>query len=202
MSDDVFVMIFLVLVVVFVAVFSGHFFYLDLAKRKSSMDTAKKEMMDKFEHDGFNADRILLYSNTKKECAFLIDFTNNRIRFCDLCYDDRLEVQRTEGDFLLSSIRGCEFLQTDAKTGGIKRIVVGTFLGGGVGAIIGAFTKGRIIKDIKLVFYFDDVIEPSKNIYLLSRTKNGSNEYDEVQHFADEVITLMKVIIARNTTKR
>ena len=161
-----------------------------------------KEMMDKFEHDGFNADRILLYSNTKKECAFLIDFTNNRIRFCDLCYDDRLEVQRTEGDFLLSSIRGCEFLQTDAKTGGIKRIVVGTFLGGVVGAIIGAFTKGRIIKDIKLVFYFDDVIEPSKNIYLLSRTKNGSNEYDEVQHFADEVITLMKVIIARNTTKR
>ena len=129
MSDDVFVMIFLVLVVVFVAVFSGHFFNLDLAKRKSSMDTAKKEMMDKFEHDGFNADRILLYSNTKKECAFLIDFTNNRIRFCDLCYDDRLEVQRTEGDFLLSSIRGCEFLQTDAKTGGIKRIVVGTFFG-------------------------------------------------------------------------
>ena len=49
MSDDVFVMIFLVLVVVFVAVFSGHFFNLDLAKRKSSMDTAKKEMMDKFD---------------------------------------------------------------------------------------------------------------------------------------------------------
>ena len=48
----VFLMIFLVLVVVFVAVFSGHFFNLDLAKRKSSMDTAKKEMMDKMINGG------------------------------------------------------------------------------------------------------------------------------------------------------
>lgn len=166
------------------------------------MSAARKEVIEKFERDGFNADRTLLYSNTNKGCVFLLDSTNNKMRFCDLCYDDKLEIQKTEEDFLLSSIMGCEFLQTDAKTGGIKRMAVGLVLAGGAGAIIGAFTKGKIIKDIKLVFYFDDVIEPKKTIYLLPQTTSGSDEYNEVQHFADEVVTLMKVIIARNTTKR
>jgi len=72
-------------------------------------------------------------------------------------------------------------------------------LAGGAGAIIGAFTKSSIVKDVKVVIYFNSALNPTRTLKLLTQTKYDSNEYKKAKSFADQIMVTVKAIVAQNS---
>lgn len=143
--------------------------------------------------------RSITYNVKDNYYLILIDPKGHKMKLCHIFRGYKDEQKTYEEDYLTTSIIGCEFLQTDAKTGGIKRTVVGGILAGGAGAIIGAFTKSSIVKDVKVVIYFNSALNPTRTLKLLTQTKYDSNEYKKAKSFADQIMVTVKAIVAQNS---
>ncbi|WP_298730899.1 hypothetical protein [uncultured Subdoligranulum sp.] len=174
-----------------------------LKEEKEAFEKKIEIIKTKFcETAGHQDIRSISYNVKDNYYLILVDPKGHKMKLCHIFRGYKDEQKTYEEDYLTTSIIGCEFLQTDAKTGGIKRIVVGSILAGGVGAIIGAFTKSSIVKDVKIVIYFSSALNPTRTLNLLPQTKYNSDEYKKAKSFADQVMSVVKAIVAQNSLHR
>lgn len=95
-----------------------------------------------------------------------------------------------------SDIIGCEIITDNQVTGGIKRAVVGGLIAGEAGAIVGATTAKNHIMSYKIVFYFNNVGNPKKEIVLINtKTTTKNNDYINAVKFAENISATIKAIL-------
>lgn len=97
-----------------------------------------------------------------------------------------------------SKLIGCEILQDNEVTGGIKRAIVGGVLAGGAGAIVGANTAKTKVKSFIVVIYQDSLDLPQIPLTLISNeTKKEHVDYKNANLFSSQVTASIKVLLHR-----
>lgn len=95
-----------------------------------------------------------------------------------------------------NSIIGCEIITDSKVTGGVKRAVVGGFIAGDAGAIIGAATAKPHVMSYKIVIYKKDVSSPKTEIVLIKEKKSTKDsDYADAVRFAENVNAVIKAIV-------
>lgn len=93
---------------------------------------------------------------------------------------------------------GCEIKEDEATTDGIGRAIIGGFVAGEAGAVVGAITAKKIVKKYQLVFYMKDIKNPRVVFDLPNNlTIVGNNNLNSIaaKQFTDCVFASMKTII-------
>ena len=103
-----------------------------------------------------------------------------------------------------SEIIGFEIRTDDQVSGGVGRAIVGGVLAGGVGAIVGASTGSkRKIASFKGVIYRNDMSNPNYAFDLIKSETDPSNvSYIQAREFAENVNSVIKVILSKNEMKK
>ena len=93
---------------------------------------------------------------------------------------------------------GCDIVQDNEVTGGIKRAIAGGIIAGGAGAIVGANTAKVKITSFGVIIYQDDLSIPQVAITLIdTETKKNHVDYTNACAFASEVTATIKLLIHR-----
>ena len=93
---------------------------------------------------------------------------------------------------------GCEVVQDNEVTGGIKRAIAGGIIAGGAGSIIGANTAKVKVTSFGIIIYQDDLSTPQIPITLIDKeTKKNHVDYINACTFANEVTATIKLLIHR-----
>ncbi len=132
-----------------------------------------------YEYENFIRDKFV---------RFIADDKNKTIYISDTSKDFN--------EYSYSDIVGCEIITDNQVTGGITRAVVGGLIAGGAGAIVGATTAKNHIMSYKLIFYFNNVENPKREIILINtKTSTKNNEYINAVKFAENVSATIKAIL-------
>lgn len=128
--------------------------------------------------------------------AVYVDETNHQIMLTNL-------VSGIKSVFKFSELIECSILEDGATimSGGVGRAVVGSFIGGGIGAIVGATTRDStpITLSLSVRIVTSNIQYPLQEIPIIgSSTNRGSNdEYKEKVQFAQEIYaTIISVMHA------
>ena len=101
-----------------------------------------------------------------------------------------------------AKLMGCDIVQDNEVTGGIKRAIAGGILAGGAGAIVGANTAKVKITSFAIIIYQDDLAVPQIPVVLIdTETKKNHADYINACAFANEVTATLKLLIHRQTEK-
>lgn len=94
-------------------------------------------------------------------------------------------------------ILGMEIQEDGVKTNGVGRAVAGAIIAGETGAVVGAVTGKKTIKNIKIVIYLSDVLNPQATILLThsSNIKTDSITYRNIMAFTSQLQATIKAII-------
>lgn len=181
-----------VLFVLFMALGSGG--NLTIQEQQNLQNSRKDKQEQYIKMKGISVSKEYIYEYQEgllsKEIRFIIDDVNKNIYLA--------ETSDIFKRISYNDIMGCEIITDGKVSGSIKRAVVGGVLAGGVGAIVGTMTAKEHIMSYKLVLYINDVIEPRKEIVLISTKKSKKNiECINAMNFAENIVATIKVIVGQ-----
>lgn len=174
-----------ILFVAFVGLFIGYVCVSDKNKEnEKNLKTANHESIMQGKIYGFIPTKSIYreFSNY----AVYVDETNHQIMLTNL-------VSGIKSVFKFSELIECSILEDGATimSGGVGRAVVGSLIGGGIGAIVGATTRDStpITLSLSVRIVTSNIQYPLQEIPIIgSSTNRGSNdEYKEKVQFAQEI---------------
>ncbi len=158
----------------------------------------KNSLLSQLKQDKFKADKTYNISLMDDSKQVLFDLDNNKIAILDVLANtlDYIEINK---------IIDCEIIQDNATImkGGIGRAIVGGVLAGGVGAIVGAGTRGSsdVIKNLAVRIITNDISKPLVMITLIDgEVKRDSHVYKKHMASAQEIYSAIISIINSSKT--
>ena len=162
-----------------------------------------KEVEKAIKRNIVNGERKNIFKATKKVGNYIhIDETNKLVAFPSAFGKiDKVAI------YNYSEILGCDVLEDgqSISKGGLGRAVAGGLLFGGVGAIVGGVTGSKktkqIINSMKVKITVNDISNPTQYISLIeSETKSTSFMYSTAKNNAEQIVSLINIIINDNNT--
>lgn len=136
------------------------------------------------------------YGHLMHKCI-LLDTRKRVMRYCSVpCGNDNPPVVR---DFSFSKIIGSEFSYIDGQTGSVFRATVGYVLAGGVGAIVGALTKSKKVRDMKCTLYLNTPDDPYFIIKICDEVSSNASIYFSYVEFGNRIMATIKAIVDQNS---
>ena len=178
-------------IAIFVAVLGIAFavYYSGKQKRQS-----EKEDQDNYiEERGIHPDTDFQFQNTLNTISvrYIVDNSQETV-FISITGSSFISIP-------FSDINGCEIIVDSEVKGGVGRAIVGGFLAGGAGAVVGATTAKKKTSSYQVVIYKKTIQDPSLVITLInSETDVSSIEYQDAVTFAYKVNASIKAIIEQN----
>ena len=148
--------------------------------------------------DGFIISKEIEEKNTFQK--MFIDVEHNCIAISNV-------KKRTIEYINFDDIEDCKIIENSSiASGGIGRAIIGTAIAGGVGAIVGAATRGQDseVWQLDIMIMKDDVLNPIKIISLISKERpisKNMNIYNDLYSFANNFYATILSII-KNKRKR
>lgn len=183
----------LVIAIVLIVFFLLFIFGMNSQAQVKEKNYHKLEMLnDTFEKRGINRSAEITYIDTmnKNNYNVIVDDINKKL----IIYNgiDGKHVFVNYEDIL-----GMEVQEDGVKTNGVGRAVVGGVLAGGAGAVVGAVTGKKTVKNIRILIYLKDVLNPQVSIVLShsSNIKVDSMVYRNIMTFINQLQATIKAII-------
>ena len=184
-------MLFLLLVILFIIIYSYGLISKNNDKISSSISSDKAYM----KNIGFCNDSDFGYDDSiYGYCVHVyIDDHNKKLLVANGMISQRYVLNYND-------ILGMEVQEDGVHTNGVGRAVVGGALFGGTGAVVGAVTGKKTVQNIRIILYLKDVINPKVEInFIDSRDiKCDSDVYRYIRNFANHLDATVRAIIANN----
>lgn len=192
MDNPIYLLIFLGVVILGVAIVAR---ITENKKNKEENDKLSENhlaMMNQLKKIGFEISKNYGY----KHFEALVDVNNKMIAFCD-------KEKNFLKKYVFSELLGCEIIEDNSTiaSGGVGRAIVGGLVAGGVGAVVGATTRGtkNVVFEVKLRITSRDINDPLYVIELINeQIERDSDEYKLAMNFAESIRATIESIIKQN----
>lgn len=158
-------------------------------QEKDRLSAISLNIKNQLDSIGFKTSKSYEY----KSYEALVDTTNKKVVFTD-------KEKGIFRKFDFSELLNCEIIQDNniIMSGGVGRALVGGFVAGGVGAIVGATTRDskNVVFEMKLRITSRDINDPLYVIRLINeQVERDSDEYKLAINFAESIYATIESII-------
>ena len=160
---------------------------------KKRQADAKIRLSEQLSNANIHYDKVINITSTGIDTKVVFDLNNRKIAIIDT---NAVKIDYVDFDKIVQ----CEILEDNSVVmkGGVGRAVVGGILAGGVGAIVGAQTRGssEIVKNLSIRIITNDVINSLVWIHLIKTgTKRDSFEYKRNKDAAQQIYSTIISIL-------
>ncbi len=160
---------------------------------KKRQADAKIRLSEQLSNANIHYDKVINITSTGIDTKVVFDLNNRKIAIIDT---NAVKIEYVDFDKIVQ----CEILEDNSVVmkGGVGRAVVGGILAGGVGAIVGAQTRGssEIVKNLSIRIITNDVINSLVWIHLIkTATKRDSFEYKRNKDAAQQIYSTIISIL-------
>ena len=160
---------------------------------KKRQADAKIRLSEQLSNANIHYDKVINITSTGIDSKVVFDLNNRKIAIIDT---NAVKIDYVDFDKIVQ----CEILEDNSVVmkGGVGRAVVGGILAGGVGAIVGAQTRGssEIVKNLSIRIITNDVINSLVWIHLIkTATKRDSFEYKRNKDAAQQIYSTIISIL-------
>ncbi len=160
---------------------------------KKRQADAKIRLSEQLSNANIHYDKVINITSTGIDTKVVFDLNNRKIAIIDT---NAVKIDYVDFDKIVQ----CEILEDNSVVmkGGVGRAVVGGILAGGVGAIVGAQTRGssEIVKNLSIRIITNDVINSLVWIHLIkTATKRDSFEYKRNKDAAQQIYSTIISIL-------
>jgi len=160
---------------------------------KKRQADAKIRLSEQLSNANIHYDKVINITSTGIDSKVVFDLNNRKIAIINT---NAVKIDYVDFDKIIQ----CEILEDNSVVmkGGVGRAVVGGILAGGVGAIVGAQTRGssEIVKNLSIRIITNDVINSLVWIHLIkTATKRDSFEYKRNKDAAQQIYSTIISIL-------
>ena len=160
---------------------------------KKRQADAKIRLSEQLSNANIHYDKVINITSTGIDSKVVFDLINRKIAIINT---NAVKIDYVDFDKIIQ----CEILEDNSVVmkGGVGRAVVGGILAGGVGAIVGAQTRGssEIVKNLSIRIITNDVINSLVWIHLIkTATKRDSFEYKRNKDAAQQIYSTIISIL-------
>ena len=160
---------------------------------KKRQADAKIRLSEQLSNANIHYDKVINITSTGIDSKVVFDLNNRKIAIINT---NAVKIDYVDFDKIIQ----CEILEDNSVVmkGGVGRAVVGGILAGGVGAIVGAQTRGssEIAKNLSIRIITNDVINSLVWIHLIkTATKRDSFEYKRNKDAAQQIYSTIISIL-------
>ena len=160
---------------------------------KKRQADAKIRLSEQLSNANIHYDKVINITSTGIDSKVVFDLNNRKIAIINT---NAVKIDYVDFDKIIQ----CEILEDNSVVmkGGVGRAVVGGILAGGVGAIVGAQTRGssEIVKNLSIRIITNDVINSLVWIHLIKTgTKRDSFEYKRNKDAAQQIYSTIISIL-------
>ena len=160
---------------------------------KKRQADAKIRLSEQLSNANIHYDEVINITSTGIDSKVVFDLNNRKIAIINT---NAVKIDYVDFDKIIQ----CEILEDNSVVmkGGVGRAVVGGILAGGVGAIVGAQTRGssEIVKNLSIRIITNDVINSLVWIHLIKTgTKRDSFEYKRNKDAAQQIYSTIISIL-------
>ena len=160
---------------------------------KKRQADAKIRLSEQLSNANIHYDKVINITSTGIDTKVVFDLNNRKIAIINT---NAVKIDYVDFDKIIQ----CEILEDNSVVmkGGVGRAVVGGILAGGVGAIVGAQTRGssEIVKNLSIRIITNDVINSLVWIHLIkTATKRDSFEYKRNKDAAQQIYSTIISIL-------